>query len=147
MTCHFCYNAFLFHAILQWINILPSFLFISPLDHDTICAQFKQMQRLGCKKLKPEVWTLPHQCINRLHTSASDCAHPSRCFCLNRAQMKKWRRFEIMLHFRFSSLPTVLISKQRHSIIYRWISKSNSSKGSCCEVEYDAYDKSHVYGE
>ena len=41
-------------------------------------------------------------------------------------------------------LPTVLISNHCHSIIYWWISKSNSSKESCCEVEYEAYDKIHM---
>ena len=30
-------------------------------------------------------------------------------------------------------------------IIYWWISKSNSSKESCCEVEYEAYDKIHMW--
>ena len=39
----------------------------------------------------------------------------------------------------------LIISNQRHSIIYWWISKSNSSKESCCEVEYEAYDKIHMW--
>ena len=41
---------------------------------------------------------------------------------------------------RFSPLPTVLMSNQRHSIIYYWISKSNSSKDSCCELECNTLD-------
>jgi len=52
---------------------------------------------------------------------------------------------ELCPFFRLSSLPTVLISNRRHSIIYWWISKSNSSKESCCEVEYEAYDKIHMW--
>ena len=51
----------------------------------------------------------------------------------------------VMPLFRFFPLPTVLISNRRHSIIYWWISKSNSSKESCCEVEYEAYDKIHMW--
>ena len=39
----------------------------------------------------------------------------------------------------------LIISNQRHSIIYWWISKSNSSKESCCEVEYEVYDKIHMW--
>ena len=39
----------------------------------------------------------------------------------------------------------MIISYQRHSIIYWWISKSNVSKESCCEVEYDAYDKINMW--
>ena len=45
----------------------------------------------------------------------------------------------VMPLFRLSPLPTVLISNRCHSIIYWWIFKSNSSKESCCEVEYEAY--------
>ena len=51
------------------------------------CARFKQKQRLGCTQSKAEVCALPHQCLSRLHTSVPNCAHPSRCFCLNRAQI------------------------------------------------------------
>ena len=51
----------------------------------------------------------------------------------------------VMPLFRFSPLPTVLISNCCHSIIYWWIFKSNSSKESCCEVEYEAYDKIHMW--
>ena len=51
----------------------------------------------------------------------------------------------VMPLFRFSPLPTVLISNRCHSIIYWWIFKSNSSKESCCEVEYEAYDKIHMW--
>ena len=47
--------------------------------------------------------------------------------------------------FQFPPLPTVLISNCRHSIIYWWIFKSNSSKESCCEVGYEAYDKIHMW--
>ena len=39
----------------------------------------------------------------------------------------------------------MLISIRRHSVIYWWISKSNSSKESCCELEYEAYDKIHMW--
>ena len=42
-------------------------------------------------------------------------------------------------------LPTVLISNQCHSIIYWWISKSNSSKESCFKIEYEAYNKIHMW--
>ena len=46
----------------------------------------------------------------------------------------------VMPLFRFSPLATVLIS-----IIYWWISKINSSKESCCEVEYETYDKIYMW--
>ena len=66
-----------------------------------ICARFKQMQqRLGCTQFKAEVCTLPHQCLSRLDTSALNCVHPSRRFCLNRAQM--WK-------FLFSGVPVSCI--------------------------------------
>ena len=42
-------------------------------------------------------------------------------------------------------LPTVLISNHCHSIIYWWISKSNSSKESCFKIEYEAYNKIHMW--
>ena len=41
----------------------------------------------------------------------------------------------VMPLFRFSPLPTVLISNRCHSIIYWWIFKSNSSKESCCKED------------
>ena len=47
--------------------------------------------------------------------------------------------------FSLLLLPNVLISNQRHSIIYWLISKSNSSKESFWEVSYDAYDKIHMW--
>ena len=64
--------------------------------------------------------------------------------------MKKWRRFEITLFFRLATVlllifPYTRNANQRHFVIYWWISKSNSSKGSCCEVEYEAYDKIHMW--
>ena len=46
----------------------------------------------------------------------------------------KYRFLFFFLHILIFYL---IISNQRHSIIYRWISKSNSSKESCCEVEYE----------
>ena len=49
----------------------------------------------------------------------------------------------VMPLFRVPPLPTVLISNQRHSIIYWWFSKSNSLKES--GVEYGAYDKIHMW--
>ena len=52
---------------------------------------------------------------------------------------------KIMSLFSFFSLPTVLISKQRHSNIYWWISKSCISKDSCCDIEYDTYDKIYIW--
>ena len=71
----------------DFIQLLSRYAFFLVTLYIDICARFKQMQRLGCTQLKAEVWTLPHQCINRLHTSALNCVHPSRCICLNRAQM------------------------------------------------------------
>ena len=63
---------------------------------DIICARFKQKQRLGCAQFKAEVYTLPHQCLSKLHTSALNCVHPSRCFCLNRAHMESRFRAKVM---------------------------------------------------
>ena len=53
-----------------------------------------------------------------------------------------WRISIVFLHILIFYL---IISNQRHSIIYWWISKSNSSKESCCEVEYEVYDKIHMW--
>ena len=39
----------------------------------------------------------------------------------------------------------IKISNRRHFFIYWWIFKSNSSKESCCEVEYGVYDKIHMW--
>ena len=61
------------------------------------------------------------------------------------------RVFELLLFprvmplFQFSPFPTVLISNQSHPIIYWWISKINSSKESCCEIEYEAYNNIHMW--
>ena len=55
---------------------------------EDIGARFRQKRRLGCTQFESEVYTLPHQCLSRLHTSALDYMHPGRCFCLNRAH---WR--------------------------------------------------------
>ena len=52
------------------------------------CARFKQKQRLGCTQSKAEVCNLLRHWWGRVYTSALNCVHPSRCFCLNRAQMK-----------------------------------------------------------
>ena len=66
--------------------------------------------------------------------------------------IKSWPHFlifyifsRVMPLYQFSPLPTMLISNQRHSIIYWWISKSNSSKESCFEIEYEAYNKIHMW--
>merc|ERR1711978_476463 len=53
-----------------------------------------------------------------------------------------WRISIVFLHKLIFQLK---ISNQRHSIIYGWISKSNSSKESCCEIEYEVYDKIHMW--
>ena len=62
--------------------------------------------------------------------------------------INKWRNggdLKLCFFFLLLLLPTVLISNQCHSIIYWWISKSNSSKESCFEIEYEAYNKIHMW--
>ena len=51
------------------------------------CARFKQKQRLGCTQFKAEVCNLLRHWWGRVYTSALNCVHPSRCFCLNRAHL------------------------------------------------------------
>ena len=53
-----------------------------------------------------------------------------------------WRISIVFLHILIFYL---IISNQRHSIIYWWISKNNSSKESYCEVEYEVYEKIHMF--
>ena len=50
----------------------------------SICARFKQKQRLGCTQFKVEVCNLLRHWWGRVYTSALNYVHPSRCFCLNR---------------------------------------------------------------
>ena len=118
---------------LFWFSPLPTVL-ISNQRHSIIYWWFSKFN--GSK----ESWC-------EVEYEAYDKTHIWRIsmffFCCFKFQFFIFSR--VMPLFRFFPLPTVLISNRRHSIIYWWISKSNSSKESCCEVEYEAYDKIHMW--